>query len=470
MMDEPIDMLQNPVWLEEMVILRLFQDGQFGQTYLNFFNQTKSDKSRFAEPCDDFSDPIHEACFQAAKMYRTSIPYDGKPFSLDFFGRCLKSLSDHGMYIREAEIPEAMQRTSRILSLPIEAAVQLTGTYLLDWLKRRRTKFITTQFTGTGKPPGWLQDRLNEEMRKLDHVVLGAAADRLRPFGYGLDNPEKDVPRIITRLPTLNRVTGGGIGKGEGTLVIAPSGVGKTTAGCQFAVDFVNLSRQKGLYVTTEEPQVKIERRMVSNLCNIPISQIKDNFDINTFGDAQRQAYDKMRTCYNQQNFHIFHWPKNSTMSIEKGLEEQIDRAAQVMGGIDFVILDWLGAALGGMETDDRKLRLSYHNGAANMARIAEAWKIATVTFAQTTEKGKGIALVDSRHLAECKTAHWEMTTVLGMSGLLNDEAAYDAGKSIYRKEQNIFISKARYGEGGVVKIHRQMDFQRINDAHSVPR
>jgi circadian clock protein KaiC len=84
---------------------------------------------------------------------------------------------------------------------------------------------------------------------------------RLGPDGFevfprieNLDagDPAEITGRIATGLPPLDELMGGGIGSGESTIVVGPSGVGKTIFGLRFALEGV--TRDEGcLYVTFQD-------------------------------------------------------------------------------------------------------------------------------------------------------------------------------------------------------------------------
>lgn len=459
--------LQDTTWLEQLVIARTAFDPQFGGAMLNLLGFTCEENGK-PEECNDFSSHTLNAAFQGLRLYLGQAGYQPSGLNSEFYQRCLQYLADQGRTIRMEEVPSVYQTMGGILSQDWRGASPLIDAYTPEWLKKKRTGWITNQYQLENKPAEWLNQRLNFEARKIDKIIKGNAGQTMFGFGQGIDNPEPDVPRIVTRLQHLNRITGGGYGKGEGTLVIAASGVGKTAKTVQTAVDFVTLSRQKGLIVSTEEKHYRIERRIISNYCKIPIGLIKDGFNPAKLGQEQLRSYEQMRQVITPNNLQIYNWPKDGR-SVVQGLEEDLKRAGDLMGGIDFIILDWLGGALGAMETDERKIRLAYQNAADTMARLADQYKIVTISFAQAhPDRGVNKMLVDARALAECKQLHREMTTVIGISGMYNDAATTDPNASLYQTEQCLFISKARYGEGGVVRVKRKMEFQAFLDNNAV--
>jgi len=63
--------------------------------------------------------------------------------------------------------------------------------------------------------------------------------------------------RLSTGVPGLDKMTGGGLIRGDTTLVTGPPGTGKTTFGIQFLMEGISRG-EKGVFVTVEETPQKI--------------------------------------------------------------------------------------------------------------------------------------------------------------------------------------------------------------------
>lgn len=59
---------------------------------------------------------------------------------------------------------------------------------------------------------------------------------------------------------------------------------------------------------------------------------------------------------------------------------------------------------------------------------------------------------------------HQDMTTVVGLSGLKSKEEDEHGNGDNHTKEQYLYVSKARNGEGGLVPVHRQFGYQKLTD------
>jgi hypothetical protein len=146
-------------------------------------------------------------------------------------------------------------------------------------------------------------------------------------------------------------------------------------------------------------------------------------------------------------------------------MEDIVKALQDQMGGLDLLVLDWLGGALGRKyASDPAMLRLQLQEAADFMAQAAEKYNMVTVDFAQAhVSLAYDRLRVDQSCLAECKMLGREKTGVLGITGFRqnpNDESSFD--KPIFQNEQYFYVSKARKSEGFPIKVRRDFKFQRF--------
>jgi circadian clock protein KaiC len=85
-----------------------------------------------------------------------------------------------------------------------------------------------------------------------------------------------DLTRVSTGVPGLDQIMGGGVWKGSTTLLVGPTGAGKSTMGLQFAL--AGNSQGKGvLFVNFQENPAQIQR-MVRNLGGDPVELSRSGF------------------------------------------------------------------------------------------------------------------------------------------------------------------------------------------------
>ena len=83
---------------------------------------------------------------------------------------------------------------------------------------------------------------------------------------------------IPTGISVLDRITGGGLGKGEVGLILSPSGVGKTTILSKIANTAYELEKNV-LQIVFEDSQDEIKRKHYTIWSKIPLSEINDKLD-----------------------------------------------------------------------------------------------------------------------------------------------------------------------------------------------
>jgi circadian clock protein KaiC len=93
------------------------------------------------------------------------------------------------------------------------------------------------------------------------HHLEGKHTFRISPIGFEVfprietvnTGPAKEVTGLIpTGIPGLDDIMGGGIGAGEATVILGPSGVGKTIAGLRFVAEGI-AQDERCLYVTFQD-------------------------------------------------------------------------------------------------------------------------------------------------------------------------------------------------------------------------
>ena len=338
--------------------------------------------------------------------------------------------------------------------------LQCTRTGLVYWLSQRRMQLALALSDAQGwkadKMMKWLRDEKvrissTSSQQKLDHDIWAA-----------LDNQIADVVRIPTSIPRLNFVVGGGFGRGEGTLVICPTGGGKTVLGTQVTSEWC-MQGLKGIYVTTEktQPAKKLALRMISQQGNIPFNQIKDGIKPTTLQDFQRKGIELMRSAISEKNLRVVHWFDLPNPNDITQLPDLVDRYVQELGGLDFFVLDWLGGALE-VTTDPGVRRLTYQLGADLVAKTAAEYDCCSLAMAQAHENARNKVRVVAADAQENKSLGNNMTNILGISGIMDKSVSESGEGGNYIPDQFFNLSKTRGGDGGLVPVTRKFSYQKF--------
>ena len=409
----------------------------------------------------DFRDHLDNAVFRIIQdYYALALGTDRETISEEFARGLLQSLAMEykpgaPMLLGPEMVNEALMRFNAARKVRPDEALPLMTTGFNYWLKKHRVfRTIRTMTSLNSWHPSDLVEALRDGTNAVDAI---AGEDTAKPFGAGLDDVGDDIPRVSTGLRCLDNPLGGGLARGEFSLFIAGTGVGKTVMATQLAAHFATMGL-RGLLITTEERRKDLELRMVSNRANIPYKRIQARFDPALLQPIELERYRAVRLALDN-HLTIVEWLGDRSRSVGQNLESEVRKA----GAIDFVILDWIGGALG--ETKPELVRLAYQAAADKLADIARAHNLICIGLAQAhPTQSRNKAKVDSTMLCECKTMGQRATNIIGISGL--EQIVEDGCESerIYQDRQFFFISKCRKSKGGLKPFIRDFDYQRLRD------
>lgn len=373
-------------------------------------------------------------------------------------------LSNQGKYLSPSDAPAWASWLIKVLQMDYTLTLAMTELGLIPWMTNKWHKLILTK----ARMENWDMDKMSEVMNLSREKLSSAGGNDTMMYsardirrGKKIDETE----RFKTRIEDFNAKVGGGLGRKEGWLFIGARGTGKSVAGANLAVDFVR-EKRRGLIITTELPAEEIYYRIWSDMCKIPIKIIQDGVNEAKLQPQQLKELDEAEEVLSDL-MRIYEWPRGSERSVITGLEADIAKAERALGGpLDWLVLDWIGGALGTVEMDPAKIRLLYQYAADQMGWMAKSHNMVTVSLAQAhVDKGLRKAWVDDTALAECKQMGREMVGVVGITGLQSSEEDMAEGRSNFDRHQNWCLAKARKGAGGIVKVQRDFAFQRFKEA-----
>jgi KaiC/GvpD/RAD55 family RecA-like ATPase len=367
-------------------------------------------------------------------------------------------MAQNGDGLLEDEFPQAMEKWMRLKETdPVMDHLAEQG--FAYWLQKYRTKRILHEYQyKKGWDAGEVAGLIHQQLRALEGLE---GKQHVFEFGHGIDNDLLDVERLPSGINKLDHAMGGGFGRKEGNLIISPTGGGKTVCACQLAGSFAS-QNLKGILLTTEQGHEELEPRLVSNFCGIPFERIKDKVDLKLLNPSERQKYDDFREKMRGRLF-FSEW-RDSSKAAHTHLEEEVDRIAQKVGQVDFLIVDWIGGALGELNLNDTSsIRHIYQATADKTWDISEKYDMTTIAFAQAhPEKGVNRVKVDSSVLSECKSMGRNACYIIGITALLKNLEDMTDDTPTYKDQQFFYISKGRKSIGGKVPFRRQYEFQRM--------
>lgn len=449
---------RDRVYFEHMMLGRLLLEREFFSRMRHVLTNDNANVESVS-----FTIPRHAGVWKAICLYHdTGGP--PTPIATAHFHKCMHMIAQQGL-LPLSELQDVWAFVENIVRNSINAwemVVQTTKSAATYWLKQVRKDSIMQQ----ADADNWNSDKIQDALRKENvHIDSVSRTERVT-FGVwdSIDNVQPDIVRFKSGITGLDVAIGGGFGVGEASLIIAASGGGKTVAGLQLATAF-SLLGKRGVYLTTERSQgnERLTRRIISAHCNIPYGQIVNGVNMTLLQPVQQEAVTRLRERINDTNMKMVEWFRvGSTKSISSGLREEVDAAAQTMGGLDYVVFDWIGGTL--QITDPKMLRHYYLEAADTVAMLAGDWNCVGVATTQAdAAKGKNNMRVDNTACAECKTLDRSMTNVLGLTCFYQPDNK-DGGTELYDRKQFFFVSKCRNGVGGHVPVFRDFGFQRFRN------
>jgi len=452
-----------PGWFDRMVLRRLYCDLEFYGRLMPIMG-VAADGSEVR----DFDNPIHQALFSVLANYSNLTRREAYDVGAHYetVWSLLGASAQQGKLIRMQEMQPAIEQLHSIVQIPMETAVQATNEYICTWLVERRAKHLGSLMQMGSLSADQHYQLLSHERTRIFDAMKEKAS--MQMFGWGLDNPPPNVPRMVTGFKSFDRTTGG-LGATESTLIAACSGVGKTAAATQFSSQVVlfNPSRRV-LHIFTEQTQADMERRIVSQCCRVPFNMTKDGLNYDELSAPQMDSLRLIRLQL-EKRLCLMRWQHGT--SIKEGILQTFREASKRMGGPpDLTVLDWIGGAIAESARPE-DIRHLYQEAADNMVYLGENEGCATLSFAQAAEKEAMNKLhVDSRALRECKSMHVKMTNMIGITAFMKsaedmaEEGAGGQAHAIYKQEQFFYLSKSRKAQNTAIPVIRNMNYQRFED------
>ena len=273
----------------------------------------------------------------------------------------------------------------------------------------------------------------------------------------------------ISTLPLLTKALGGGVLRGETGLICATSGGGKTVFACQFAIGTA-INGFKTLYITTEQPSTFLVPRMLSAHADIPFNKIKDGLKkAMKAGTLSEDEINKAREVNNMVNgfLQFANWCKSGD-KLETSLEKLIKTKIKEWGGLDCIIVDWLGGGLN-IPAEAYDKRYGYYMHCVNsMKDLAQKYNVFILVLAQASkQKVAGRVKLDVDCIDGCNTLDQPLTWAAGISSLQESGGAANKQKvnqiqESYLRKQCLNIWKGRMNGAYAYPIYREFEFQRF--------
>ena len=402
----------------------------------------------------DFSEDAHNLTFYMLTIYLQMLGLNAPIPMKNVLNMVMQNCIQKGEVLIPGEDDVVSDMFYKCVEYDTDQCLDIAREGFYYWLQKKRTIYLLEKY-GRTKSSSQIANILQKETSHL-HAIKPEA--HLKTFGMGVRDKELDVRRLKTGFHKLDAAMGGGPGMGEFCLAISVQGGGKTVLACQMASS-MSLNGAKGVLISTEQRHDELEPRIIACHANIPFDKIKDKVDLDTLLPEEVARYEDLEKKLTG-NFLIANWGDKISNTVVADLTEEIDRCANMMGGLDYVVLDWLGGRLGAGGKDPAAKRQLYQEAADCMGNTARTMRVATIGMAQANMKqAANRKSIDSTHLAENKQLGATASTIVGISSLLAGE---EEGAPIFSPEQFLYLSKARKSVGGHVPIKRAFSYQKF--------
>lgn len=459
---------QQPEWFENLVLGCAIQD-------MEFFLRVQKALCRSLEgnaSSDDFQLRLRNPVYTAAAVYNSAHAlHPGRPFTpinAEVMAIMLRNKADDADGILPDEIPEALRLFHEAMQVDVARWKSMVELGITRWLTdRKMMQVIQSPYMFGGWSLAEVRARLalveqqSSSLDTQDKVMRGV-------MGFYLDHPElvDDEERLLTNLGELNNVLGGGFVKGDTALVISPPSGGKTILACQLAGYWSTIG-VGGIFVTTEQPQVQLERRLLSNFAKIPFNQVVNEWNPAKLDEKQLMNYRAWRDSM-KAPIQVVDWtiPGNTILANLRGEIEHYIKAFNTPP--EYLIFDWIGSALAeSVGGDPDKIRWKYKEAVDTCVNLCKEYNMVGIVLAQAAP-GKSLNKfpLTIEHIAEAKNMSERTSVVIGLTALFaeNMDEETDHAKVMYHERQYLCASKSRKGPGGNARIKRRYDYQRLEN------
>jgi len=460
---------ERPEWFENLILAAAIQDPEFFRRVRSVLCKTidgKQDEEDFEEL---LRNPVYLAVadYNTAQLVNTSRKF--QPITEKILNALLLNRAANAEDIMENEIPKALELFREAADTDLKRWEPFINMGMVPWIENRKMmKVIRSPYLFGGWTLNDIRQKLQDVADKTNELKDSMQVVR-HDFGHFLDHPLDCGmlnETLETNLTDLNKVMGGGFGKKETVLIIAPSSGGKTVLACQLAGHW-SMTGYGGIFVTTEQSQPELEVRLVSNFANIPFKYIVRQWKPEELNATYQESYAQMRSKF-QKPIRFVDWTVPG-QTIMNHLKHEVELYMQDFGEKpDYLILDWIGGALQqeAAGSSDR-LRALYKEAITQVIDLSREYEMAGVALAQATAASSINKFpLDHRHIADAKNMVEGVTSLIGLTALYAEgmDEVTDTAQIMWNERQYLCVTKSRKGPGGNVPVKRRYGYQRLEN------
>jgi len=269
-----------------------------------------------------------------------------------------------------------------------------------------------------------------DDVQRLVNEALKLGSENNFGYDYQLDFNARYVKNHRATVPTpwkeMNDVVGGGHGKGELGVIIAPTGCGKSMICCALGAHAVK-SGYNVVYYTLELQDTVIGQRFDSCITGI---------DLNDLFDNKQQVFDTVKNMPGKLIIKEYPAKRASVTTLERHLEKLITTGFEP----DVVIVDY-GDLLKPVGYNN-ELRISLGQIYEELRGLAKQFNVAIWSPTQTNRKGYNSPVVTMEDISEAFNKCFTADLIFSFSRTADDKSQ-GGGR--------FFLGKNRNGRDGIL-------------------
>lgn len=488
--------ISKPVWFENSVVA-------CSRTSLDLFKKLRMVLCLYPDTekhVDDFetnnnNNIIYAGIRDYNNMFIKSNEAAWLPMTEEWLQHWLLNKACKAELVAKAEIPDVIEHfRNSIVPFPTSASsIGITQMGVASYLRSVRAKRIINRVSLNGADLEDLALQCEHNVEFINRIDGDVALNNTLPAGIDFndtpifDDPNKALCEMLeSDIPALNAAMGG-FRKGCAYMVIGSTGSGKTICACQLASSFSYTGNYGGIYISTEQSHEDLRLRIISNCCRIQHASINRGIFQEQLTARETEAYIDFRSkcrALATGRIHFANWGNAQSMpgvSVTKKIEYEIEEYFKLYNKYpSYLILDWIGGALGQMADSPDKVRLLYQDTADALELLARKHNIVTVAFAQAHINAVNKLNIGAADLAECKSMPRNYSGIIGITSMYSEEhakcLALEQNKKrrdfrmpvemdealMYSDKQFFSLSKCRYGVQRNVPYKRLYEYQRM--------
>jgi replicative DNA helicase len=277
--------------------------------------------------------------------------------------------------------------------------------------------------------PDKLRDAVSFSFKTEVGIDLLDAKDEMFDYLHNKDNI------ISTGIPYFDTMIEGGFHEKSLSILLGSTNSGKSMFKCGFAVNCL-LKNKNVLYVTMELSKHKVSQRILSNLMNVNINELKNLTKENFY-----LHYEELKKQINQK-LYIKEYPTMSanTNTIRNLLKELKNKAKFIP---DIVFLDYIGIMQPNRQNKLDNTYQSLKRTCQEVRGLSMEYGMPFVTSSQTNREGVGSTALDLTDVADSFGVPTESDL---MFAITQSEEQRDLEKPTF----SLTILKNRYGVNGL--------------------